>query len=88
MWHRKIWAGPAIRLGGMIFLIVAGLSGHRLFGHAQSPAETSAPALYLLASILFVGASLGSAMLAWGAHLFDDVEVSARWRTRDHPSEG
>jgi hypothetical protein len=35
---------------------------------------------YLLALVAFACGSVGCAMLFVGAHLFDQVEVSARWR--------
>ena len=34
---------------------------------------------FLLALVTFLSASIGSAMLIVGPHLFDKVEVSARW---------
>ncbi|WP_375419711.1 hypothetical protein [uncultured Sphingomonas sp.] len=35
---------------------------------------------YSLALGGFVGASAGSALALYGRHLFDEIEVSARWR--------
>jgi len=37
---------------------------------------------YSLATVGFLGASAGSAMIALGHHLFDEIEVSQRWRHR------
>jgi hypothetical protein len=44
--------------------------------------RASGVAAYLLALAGFVGASAGSALALYGRHLFDDIEVSARWRHR------
>ncbi|KQO50696.1 hypothetical protein ASF14_11490 [Sphingomonas sp. Leaf257] len=35
---------------------------------------------YALATAAFLFASLGSALVIMGEHLFDEVQVSARWR--------
>ena len=72
MWHNRRGAGAAIRLAGAILLAVAYLAGARLF---VAPDGREA----VLAVILFTSASAGSAMLALGAHLFDEVAVSRRW---------
>lgn len=37
----------------------------------------------LLAAIGFLCASAGSILVTQGGHIFDKVEISQRWRTRD-----
>jgi hypothetical protein len=44
--------------------------------------RASGVAAYLLALVGFLGASAGSALALYGRHLFDEIEVSARWRHR------
>ena len=53
--------------------------------YARVHAESSGPATllnFLLGLVTFVGASCGSALLLLGTHIFDEVEVSERWRPR------
>ena len=47
-------------------------------------------AAFLLALVTFLSASAGSATLILGPHLFDRVEVSARWArvTMDRDDDG
>lgn len=48
----------------------------------RTPPQTADAVAYLLAAIGFMAASAGSAMLFLGNHLFDEIEVSARWHRR------
>jgi hypothetical protein len=61
-------------------LAVLGLSwacGHELWLlHGERAPGVAA---FLLALLAFLTASIGSATLILGPHLFDKVEVSARW---------
>lgn len=50
---------------------------HPGFRHEATPRELG------LAAIAFLGASVGSNLLLFGRHLFDQVEVSSRW-SRHH----
>jgi len=77
MGHRKPWAGLIIRITGLALLAVAAFTARRLFARATTPPDGLE---YLLALIAFASASAGCAMATLGAHLFDQVEVSARWR--------
>jgi hypothetical protein len=81
-WHRSWRADVALRLTGMMLGCVA----HAAFGRllALPPAARAAGVLaYALAAFGFVSASAGSALALFGKHLFDRVELSARWRRRD-----
>ena len=81
MWHRRPWAGPTIRIAGLAALGIAVEAARLLLHSAGVPPADQSAMDYLLALIAFVLASAGSAMLFVGAHLFDEVEVSLRWRT-------
>ncbi|WP_347090994.1 hypothetical protein [Sphingomonas parapaucimobilis] len=49
-------------------------------GGAWRPCRAGGLAGYALATAGFLFASLGSALAIMGEHLFDEVQVSARWR--------
>ena len=73
-----------MRALGLVPCALACLSLHRLVVlHDAAPAHWS-PRLvaYALTAVGFLGASVGTAIVAAGAHLFDRIEVSARWRAR------
>lgn len=70
----------AMRAGGVAALGLAWLCGHELWRyHAERQISAAA---FLLALATFLIATLGSAMLIVGPHLFDQVEVSGRWTRR------
>jgi len=70
MWHRKFWAGPAIRLLGTILLFIAGIASDRVFVQSEDAVPSSDPTIYLLALVAFLGASCGSAMFGWGGLIY------------------
>lgn len=78
----------AIRLMGLSLLPLGALAITTLYRmvHAAPPHDASLIELGLAAST-FVCMSLGSLLLTLGAHIFDQVEVSARWASR-YPGEG
>lgn len=78
-WQSRRWADPALRLTGVLLMGVAMLVGRRLFG-APCPQARVTPLCYLLALIGMASASAGAALAVLGHHLFDRVELSARWR--------
>ena len=83
-WPRSRRAAGALRGGGLILWMIAySAMTHLRAGH-PSPVSPGAMAL-ALATIGFLGASAGTALVMLGRHLFDEVEVSARWRTRTSP---
>jgi hypothetical protein len=74
-----------IRAGGTLLLGMAWFAARALRHLAQAPPPHQAGALgLLLAAIAFVAASIGCALLSLGSHLFDQIEVSGRWRNA-HP---
>ncbi|MEO7689837.1 MAG: hypothetical protein ABIS51_11170 [Sphingomonas sp.] len=69
--------GLSIRALGLAVLGLAFMCGHGLWLlHAEKLPGVEA---LLLALLLFMSASIGSAMLIVGPCLFDKVEVSVRW---------
>lgn len=85
-WHRRAWAGPALRLIGAGLLGCAYLLVTLLFSR-YGPVSPAAPLAmtYPIAAASFACASAGGALLMLGAHLFDEVEVSERWTQRHFP---
>ncbi|WP_287977205.1 hypothetical protein [Sphingomonas sp.] len=79
VWHRSRRADLGLRAGGLCLLLIAGLAWRRLIALHIASGGADAFA-FLLALIAFLSASLGSAATLLGGHLFDEVEVSARWR--------
>ena len=73
-----------MRALGLVPCALACLSLHRLVAMYDADPAHWSPGLvaYALTAIGFLGASVGAAMLAAGAHLFDRIEVSERWRAR------
>ena len=69
--------GLSIRAFGLAVLGLSWACGHALWlAHGE---RSPGVAAFLLAMTAFLSASIGSAMLILGPHLFDKVEVSARW---------
>ncbi|WP_203310881.1 hypothetical protein [Sphingomonas beigongshangi] len=79
VWHRSRRADLSLRAGGLCLLVISGLALRRLIALHIASGGADAFA-FLLALIAFLSASLGSAATLLGGHLFDEVEVSARWR--------
>ena len=80
-WHRTRGADVALRVAGLILCWAA----YAIFGRLMAlpvAFRASGVAAYALALAGFVGASAGSALALYGKHLFDEIEVSARWRHR------
>ena len=71
-----LWVDLALRLGGTALLGCTALIGHALFAGGAHAARAID---YALATIGFLGASAGSAMVWQGRHLFDEIALSARW---------
>jgi predicted MFS family arabinose efflux permease len=82
-WLKHKGAGLAIRTGGLALLLASwgvGIGIGRLIGGDPADAPT---AIELLAAMtLFGAASLGSAMLLLGRHLWDHVVVADQWTSR------
>lgn len=70
----------AIRLAGLVMLPIGGISIDGLYQLVHgAPAQGSTFPELGLAATGFLCISIGSALLSLGAHLFDEVEISARW---------
>ena len=80
MWHRRPEAGLIIRASGLALLAISAVAARSLLTRAGTPPATQDALAYLLALIAFLCGSVGCAMAFVGVHLFDEVEVSPRWR--------
>jgi len=76
--HERKYANLSLRLAGLVFLGIGGLIWRHLFAAADPTAKFRALP-YLLALIGMVVTSSGAALAVFGRHLFDQVELSARW---------
>jgi hypothetical protein len=83
-WHRSRRADMGLRAAGSLLCWLSLAALARLVA-IRPPAQSADAVACLLAAIGFVAAGAGSAMLFLGGHLFDEVEVSARW-SRGHGS--
>ena len=73
-----------LRLAGLALLGIAGMAIYWLFGSIHSGGlHTAKPIEYLLAFVSFASASAGGVLLSFGTHIFDEVEVSERWKPRE-----
>ncbi|MEG3084403.1 hypothetical protein U1707_12185 [Sphingomonas sp. PB2P12] len=80
-WHRSRRADFGLRASGLLMCGIAYAAVARLCAmHISS--QTAGALAYALAVTGFLGASAGGAMAMLGHHLFDEIEVSARWRHR------
>ncbi len=79
MARRHIWATLSLRLGGALLLGIAALAALQLVADAHRSDPTVTPLAYLLALLVFGGASTGAALLVYARHLFDPVRVAGRW---------
>jgi hypothetical protein len=72
-----------LRLSGAALCGVTWLAIRTLFHMRMAPWPASPGTLaYALAVIGFVCGSAGAALLTLGRHIFDEVEIGERWRTR------
>ena len=85
-WWKRKHAGSGLRLAGILLLVVAGLIAHRLFV-TPDPQAKHEPIAYLLALVGMASASSGAALAVLGPHLFDQVDLPARWTIHDAPPE-
>lgn len=84
IWHERRSADLILRLGGVILLGCAWLLGMWMASLVRSHAPHDAtPLEMLIGMLMFAAGSLGAATLALGKHVFDKVQVSERWATRD-----
>lgn len=70
----------APRMGGLGLLPVGAVSSNLLYHLANAaPAHGATAFEFGLAAMGFLCLSIGLALLALGSHIFDEVEISARW---------
>lgn len=80
-WHRSRRADIGLRGTGLLLCWLSYAAFARLVGQ-HAPGQPSGLLASGLAAAGFLAASGGTAMTILGFHLFDEVEVSARWRQR------
>jgi len=78
-WHQRKNANVGLRLLGLVLLTLGVMLGRRLFAVADPQAKFTLVA-YLRGLLAFAGTSSGAALTLLGRHLFDQVELSARWK--------
>lgn len=83
VWTDKRTRDVSIRAAGAFCCISAYLAAGELANlRPSTPGTQPAAIAYLLAAIAFLGASLGTALAVLGHHVFDEIEVSDRWKRR------
>lgn len=80
-WYRSRRADLGLRASGLLLCGIAYTAVSRLSAMHISP-QTAGVFAYAFAAIGFLTASAGSALVLVGRHLFDEIEVSERWRPR------
>ncbi|WP_174296505.1 hypothetical protein [Sphingomonas bacterium] len=83
-WHRTRRGDLGLRaLGTGACALSCASIGHLLRWHDADPVHWSPGiAAWLLTAIGFLCASGGSGLVLLGSHLFDEIVISERWRTR------
>ncbi len=80
-WHENLSANLGLRSGGAALLGIGFSVAGRLHQIAlATPARDTSSIMMLLAAILFLCGSAGSALLFVGPGLWETVEVAERWR--------
>jgi hypothetical protein len=78
-WHRSRSGDLALRAGGLSLCALAYMAFARLASMHVPPMKAGLTS-FVLAALGFVAASAGGLLLTLGRRLFDEVEVSTRWR--------
>lgn len=82
-WHESLAANLGLRAAGIGLLVTGWSIGVRLHQIALGvSARDPSSLMMLLAAIVFICGSAGSALLFVGPGLWETIEVSGRWR---HP---
>ncbi len=80
-WHENLVASLGLRAGGMALLGSGWSAAVRLHHIALvTPVRDMTSVMMLLAAIVFICGSAGSALLVVGPGLWETTEVSERWR--------
>ncbi len=81
-WHHDWKMDIALRLCGSLSCGISYLAINALLALRIANGQLPDGALpFILAAAGFLCASAGSVLLALGHHIFDEVEISPRWRT-------
>lgn len=81
-WHHDWKTDIALRLCGALSCGISYLAINALLALRLANGQLPDGALpFILAAAGFLCASAGSALFALGHHIFDEVEISRRWRT-------
>jgi hypothetical protein len=87
-WHRSIKADLGLRFLGLVLCGISFLAVSHLYGLRQAHRGGDPDFLcFGLAAIGFLAASAGGALTCLGNHLFDEVEVPARYRRLTYLSD-
>ncbi len=87
-WHRSRKANFALRLLGLVLWGVSYSAVSHLHDRVQAHPGTDADFLSLaLAAVGFLAASIGGMLIFLGNHLFDEVELPARYRRSSYLSD-
>lgn len=85
-WHETLAANLGLRAGGLALLVLGWSVAIRLHQLALTTSARDATSfMMLLAAIVFLCGSAGSALLFVGPGLWETVEVSERWRRLPSP---
>lgn len=84
-WHRSRSGDLALRAGGLSLCALSYVAVARLASMHVPPMKAGLIS-FVLAAFGFVAASVGGLLVTLGRRLFDEVEVSARWRHRSRVS--
>lgn len=79
LWSRE----PFLRLAGCSAALLGGMSMWWLFHTARrgGPIDPT-PAQAIMAAVGFLGLSIGLPLIVLGVHVFDQVQLSERWKRR------
>lgn len=85
-WHETLAANLGLRVAGVALLLLGWSAALRLHQMALvTPAREANSVMMLLAAIVFLCGSAGSALIFVGPGLWETVEVSERWRRLPAP---
>ena len=87
LWHQRRYVRVLLRPTGLMLLALATLIARHLFDAADPGASHRAGA-YVLALLFMTSACAGAALAVLGPHLFDQVELPARWTIHVPPRGG
>jgi hypothetical protein len=79
-YRRRIIPDLTLRAAGLVFLAVGALALRQVYFLVHEPPIHEASMIEMaIAAVGFLSLSAGSMLMAMGAHIFDQVEISKRW---------